>query len=164
LSAADAGVCYLRRFYLSAFSSSESKLLNPASSNVRGDDIPLNRIEHGIRSYDPCLSCSTHAVGQMPLHIQLIAPDGPCDKRAAGSTTLAWTGDNGGPFAVAGLGSPSGGFGVQRASVVTGPYTTVAFAPNNSTTLADAASTSFYRIVGPVCGMTTLCAPPVTLP
>lgn len=36
----------------------------------------LNRIEHGIRTYDPCLSCSTHAVGQMPLHVQLIASDG----------------------------------------------------------------------------------------
>ena len=36
----------------------------------------LNRIEHGIRCYDPCLSCSTHAVGQMPLHVQLIAPGG----------------------------------------------------------------------------------------
>ncbi|HMN30485.1 MAG TPA: Ni/Fe hydrogenase subunit alpha [Caldilineaceae bacterium] len=36
----------------------------------------LNRIEHGIRTYDPCLSCSTHAVGQMPLHIQLLAADG----------------------------------------------------------------------------------------
>jgi NAD-reducing hydrogenase large subunit len=46
---------------------------------VRGETIPepmLNRIEHGIRCYDPCLSCSTHAVGQMPLHVQLIAPDG----------------------------------------------------------------------------------------
>jgi len=46
---------------------------------VRGNDIPepmLNRIEHGIRCYDPCLSCSTHAVGQMPLHIRLIAPNG----------------------------------------------------------------------------------------
>jgi NAD-reducing hydrogenase large subunit len=32
----------------------------------------LNRIEHGIRTYDPCLSCSTHAYGQMPLHVQLI--------------------------------------------------------------------------------------------
>jgi NAD-reducing hydrogenase large subunit len=44
-----------------------------------GKQIPepmLNRIEHGIRCYDPCLSCSTHAVGQMPLYIQLIAPDG----------------------------------------------------------------------------------------
>ena len=46
---------------------------------VKGDTIPepmLNRVEHGIRCYDPCLSCSTHAVGQMPLHVQLIAPDG----------------------------------------------------------------------------------------
>jgi NAD-reducing hydrogenase large subunit len=36
----------------------------------------LNRIEHGIRCYDPCLSCATHAVGQMPLQVRLIAPDG----------------------------------------------------------------------------------------
>jgi len=46
---------------------------------VSGNEIPepmLNRIEHGIRCYDPCLSCSTHAVGQMPLHVQMIAPDG----------------------------------------------------------------------------------------
>jgi NAD-reducing hydrogenase large subunit len=46
---------------------------------ARGQYIPepmLNRIEHGIRCYDPCLSCSTHAVGQMPLLVQLIGPDG----------------------------------------------------------------------------------------
>jgi NAD-reducing hydrogenase large subunit len=46
---------------------------------VHGEDIPepmLNRIEHGIRCYDPCLSCSTHAVGQMPLHVRLIAANG----------------------------------------------------------------------------------------
>jgi NAD-reducing hydrogenase large subunit len=36
----------------------------------------LNRIEAGIRAYDPCLSCSTHAVGQMPLVVQLVGPDG----------------------------------------------------------------------------------------
>ena len=36
----------------------------------------LNRIEHGIRCYDPCLSCSTHAMGQMPLQVRLISPDG----------------------------------------------------------------------------------------
>lgn len=44
-----------------------------------GPEIPeplLNRVEHGIRCYDPCLSCSTHAVGQMAMHVQLIAPDG----------------------------------------------------------------------------------------
>jgi len=46
---------------------------------VRGNQIPepmLNRVEHGIRCYDPCLSCSTHAVGQMPLHVRLIGPRG----------------------------------------------------------------------------------------
>lgn len=36
----------------------------------------LNRVEAAIRAYDPCLSCSTHAIGQMPLNIQLLASDG----------------------------------------------------------------------------------------
>jgi NAD-reducing hydrogenase large subunit len=36
----------------------------------------LNRVEAVIRTFDPCLSCSTHALGQMPLHIQLVGPDG----------------------------------------------------------------------------------------
>lgn len=36
----------------------------------------LNRLEAAIRCYDPCLSCSTHALGQMPLVIELHGPDG----------------------------------------------------------------------------------------
>jgi NAD-reducing hydrogenase large subunit len=36
----------------------------------------LNRIEAGVRAFDPCLSCSTHAIGQMPMKVQLLAPDG----------------------------------------------------------------------------------------
>jgi NAD-reducing hydrogenase large subunit len=36
----------------------------------------LNRIEAVIRTYDPCLSCSTHAFGQMPLVVSLVKPDG----------------------------------------------------------------------------------------
>ena len=36
----------------------------------------LNRVEAGIRCYDPCLSCSTHAAGQMPLQIQLFDAKG----------------------------------------------------------------------------------------
>jgi NAD-reducing hydrogenase large subunit len=32
----------------------------------------LNHIEVAIRAYDPCLSCATHALGQMPLHVELI--------------------------------------------------------------------------------------------
>lgn len=45
---------------------------------IQGTEIPegmLNRVEAGIRAFDPCLSCSTHAAGQMPLQIQLVAAD-----------------------------------------------------------------------------------------
>ncbi len=41
----------------------------------------LNRVEAVIRTFDPCLSCSTHAVGSMPFVIELIAPDGQCIDR-----------------------------------------------------------------------------------
>jgi NAD-reducing hydrogenase large subunit len=36
----------------------------------------LNRVEMSIRAYDPCLSCATHAVGRMPLSIEIQEPDG----------------------------------------------------------------------------------------
>ncbi len=36
----------------------------------------LNRIEGGIRAYDPCLSCSVHAVGRMPLAVDIVGADG----------------------------------------------------------------------------------------
>jgi NAD-reducing hydrogenase large subunit len=36
----------------------------------------LNRVEAVIRCYDPCLSCATHAVGKMPLQVELVNPDG----------------------------------------------------------------------------------------
>jgi NAD-reducing hydrogenase large subunit len=36
----------------------------------------LNRIEVAIRAFDPCLSCATHALGQMPLDVVLLGPDG----------------------------------------------------------------------------------------
>ncbi|HMT10065.1 MAG TPA: Ni/Fe hydrogenase subunit alpha, partial [Ignavibacteria bacterium] len=35
-----------------------------------------NRVEAVIRCYDPCLSCSTHAVGKMPMKIQLVNCEG----------------------------------------------------------------------------------------
>jgi NAD-reducing hydrogenase large subunit len=31
----------------------------------------LNRVEAAIRCYDPCLSCATHAVGKMPMVVEL---------------------------------------------------------------------------------------------
>lgn len=42
---------------------------------VQGDHISqgmLNRVEAGIRAYDPCLSCSTHAAGHMPMVVELV--------------------------------------------------------------------------------------------
>ena len=54
-------------------------VLSVAKKYVKGNQLQegmLNRVEAAIRCYDPCLSCSTHAVGQMPLHVQLVAPDG----------------------------------------------------------------------------------------
>ncbi len=34
------------------------------------DEKALNAVEFAIRCYDPCLSCATHAVGQMPLILE----------------------------------------------------------------------------------------------
>ena len=36
----------------------------------------LNRVSAVVRAYDPCLSCSTHAVGEIALRIQLLSRDG----------------------------------------------------------------------------------------
>jgi NAD-reducing hydrogenase large subunit len=50
-----------------------------ARKYINGPKVPegiLNRVEAGIRAFDPCLSCSTHAVGQMPLCIELFDRDG----------------------------------------------------------------------------------------
>ncbi len=54
-------------------------VLQVARHYVKGDKVEepmLNRVEAVIRCYDPCLSCSTHALGQMALRIQLLGPDG----------------------------------------------------------------------------------------
>jgi NAD-reducing hydrogenase large subunit len=42
----------------------------------------LNAVEVAIRAYDPCLSCATHALGQMPLEILLYdAADNLVDRK-----------------------------------------------------------------------------------
>ena len=43
----------------------------------------LNHIEVAIRAYDPCLSCATHALGQMPLEVELVDASGTLLDRAA---------------------------------------------------------------------------------
>ncbi len=52
---------------------------NVAKTYIHGGDVReglLNRVEAAVRAYDPCLSCSTHAIGQMPMQVQVFAPDG----------------------------------------------------------------------------------------
>lgn len=54
-------------------------VLQVAKRYVKSDRLTegmLNRVEAVIRAYDPCLSCSTHAFGEMPLEVRLVGPDG----------------------------------------------------------------------------------------
>ncbi|MFZ5433586.1 MAG: Ni/Fe hydrogenase subunit alpha [Calditrichota bacterium] len=54
-------------------------VLQVARNFVDGNNVKegmLNRVEAIIRAFDPCLSCSTHAAGRMPLAVQLINSDG----------------------------------------------------------------------------------------
>jgi NAD-reducing hydrogenase large subunit len=59
-------------------------ILEVAQQYVKGETIKegmLNRVESAIRCYDPCLSCSTHAMGQMPMVIELKTATGEIIKR-----------------------------------------------------------------------------------
>jgi NAD-reducing hydrogenase large subunit len=50
-----------------------------AKHYIKGPQVPegvLNRLEAGIRAFDPCLSCSTHALGMMPLRVEVVDADG----------------------------------------------------------------------------------------
>lgn len=46
-----------------------------ANTYLEGQEITealLNHLEVAVRAYDPCLSCATHALGKMPLQVELI--------------------------------------------------------------------------------------------
>ncbi|HMK95904.1 MAG TPA: nickel-dependent hydrogenase large subunit, partial [Acidimicrobiales bacterium] len=61
-------------------------VLQVARHYVKGDQVKegaLNRVEAVIRTYDPCLSCSTHAVGQMPLQVDIVGPAGKLLRRVS---------------------------------------------------------------------------------
>jgi NAD-reducing hydrogenase large subunit len=50
-----------------------------ARTYLNGQEITeglLNHIEVAIRAFDPCLSCATHAVGKMPLEVELVDAGG----------------------------------------------------------------------------------------
>ncbi len=63
---------------------SNNEAMNRAVSDVaetyltgkKIDEGLLNHIEVAIRAYDPCLSCATHALGQMPLVVELVDAQG----------------------------------------------------------------------------------------
>jgi NAD-reducing hydrogenase large subunit len=61
-------------------------ILQVARHYVRGEKLEegmLNRVEALVRCYDPCLSCSTHALGEMPMRVTLHGSDGTVlDERA----------------------------------------------------------------------------------
>jgi NAD-reducing hydrogenase large subunit len=50
-----------------------------ASNELTGRELSeplLNQLEVAVRAYDPCLSCATHALGQMPLVVDLVDSQG----------------------------------------------------------------------------------------
>ncbi len=50
-----------------------------AKTYITGPDITegqLNRVEAAVRAHDPCLSCSTHAIGQMPMVVDVFDMNG----------------------------------------------------------------------------------------
>ncbi|MCX7935349.1 MAG: nickel-dependent hydrogenase large subunit, partial [Planctomycetota bacterium] len=67
-----------------------NEAMNQAVAKVARDHIDgkaeisdglLNHIEVAIRAYDPCLSCATHALGQMPLSVEIYDARGEMQRR-----------------------------------------------------------------------------------
>ncbi len=66
-------------------STNNNEAMNRAVTKVAHDHISgkpkitegmLNHVEVAVRAYDPCLSCATHALGQMPFTAELYDADG----------------------------------------------------------------------------------------
>jgi NAD-reducing hydrogenase large subunit len=74
----------VRRANLIVSTTNNNQAMNESIRRVAEDHLSgkelteplLNNIEVAIRAYDPCLSCATHAVGKMPLIIELRDSDG----------------------------------------------------------------------------------------
>ncbi|MCB0568791.1 MAG: Ni/Fe hydrogenase subunit alpha [Phaeodactylibacter sp.] len=49
---------------------------NVLNKQPRITEAMLNEVEVAIRAYDPCLSCATHALGKMPLHLEVFDHEG----------------------------------------------------------------------------------------
>ena len=55
-----------------AMNESIRKVANQYLDGNRLTEALLNQVEVAIRAYDPCLSCATHAIGKMPMEINLL--------------------------------------------------------------------------------------------
>jgi NAD-reducing hydrogenase large subunit len=59
-----------------AMNESIRKVANQHLDGNRLNEALLNQVEVAIRAYDPCLSCATHAMGKMPMELNLRDEDG----------------------------------------------------------------------------------------
>lgn len=59
-----------------AMNESIRKVANQYLDGHRLSEALLNQVEVAIRAYDPCLSCATHAIGKMPMELNLMSADG----------------------------------------------------------------------------------------
>ena len=55
-----------------AMNESIRKVANQYLDGHRLSEALLNQVEVAIRAYDPCLSCATHAIGKMPMELNLV--------------------------------------------------------------------------------------------
>ncbi len=55
-----------------AMNESIRKVANQYLDGNRLTEALLNQVEVAVRAYDPCLSCATHAIGKMPMELNLL--------------------------------------------------------------------------------------------
>jgi NAD-reducing hydrogenase large subunit len=79
----------VRKANLIVSTTNNNQAMNESIRRVAADELDgnalteplLNRIEVAIRAYDPCLSCATHALGKMPLELELVDSAGRLRER-----------------------------------------------------------------------------------
>jgi NAD-reducing hydrogenase large subunit len=59
-----------------AMNESIRRVANQYLDGNRLNEALLNHVEVAIRAYDPCLSCATHAMGKMPMELNLVDASG----------------------------------------------------------------------------------------
>lgn len=55
-----------------AINASVERVARDLASDGSVNDRTLGQVEMALRCYDPCMSCSTHAIGQMPIEFEVV--------------------------------------------------------------------------------------------